>query len=277
MQRSVSWPINSSYFPNPDSYILGNIDMDYLIDVIGILSSVGRERVYERNCVATKFKFIELESNCLGAHYLDRMLMPLTTLYNLAVMNSTKILFNPEILEAEKLKNIICIVLGTNKHVIGGKDWWYTGCVCNKGVASRDDKKIRTRRYLQIKSVTDTGQVVRPTILPTVIGELVEQTMLFKIVVNNDVNFRFEQSFHVKKLCPGQDVVATFKNVIKNFGGVEDDFPAGVVHNDIDAGVVQDLGIKFENIVIKEKYGDNGSTSKHIKENAAESTPVKGA
>ncbi|KAL5082239.1 hypothetical protein RYX36_010660, partial [Vicia faba] len=54
--------------------ILGNIDMDYLIvvylmthyfvpDVIGILSSVGRERVYERIRVATKFKVIELESN----------------------------------------------------------------------------------------------------------------------------------------------------------------------------------------------------------------------
>ncbi|CAI8620001.1 unnamed protein product [Vicia faba] len=43
--------------------ILGNIDMDYLIDVIGILSSVGRKRVYKRNRVATKFKVIELESN----------------------------------------------------------------------------------------------------------------------------------------------------------------------------------------------------------------------
>ncbi|KAL5057489.1 hypothetical protein RYX36_029093, partial [Vicia faba] len=32
-------------------------------DVIGILSSVGLERVYERNLVATKFKVIELESN----------------------------------------------------------------------------------------------------------------------------------------------------------------------------------------------------------------------
>ncbi|CAI8607822.1 unnamed protein product [Vicia faba] len=45
------------------TYIFGKIDMDYLIDVISILSSVGRERVYERNRVATKFKFIELESN----------------------------------------------------------------------------------------------------------------------------------------------------------------------------------------------------------------------
>ncbi|KAL5055111.1 hypothetical protein RYX36_035793 [Vicia faba] len=46
------------------TYILGNIDVDYLIDnVIGILSSVGREMVYERNRVVIKFKVIELESN----------------------------------------------------------------------------------------------------------------------------------------------------------------------------------------------------------------------
>ncbi|KAL5079380.1 hypothetical protein RYX36_007801, partial [Vicia faba] len=32
-------------------------------DVIGILSFVGRERVYEKNRVATEFKVIELECN----------------------------------------------------------------------------------------------------------------------------------------------------------------------------------------------------------------------
>ena len=35
----------------------------FLIDVVGILAGVGRERVYERNRVATKYKVIELESN----------------------------------------------------------------------------------------------------------------------------------------------------------------------------------------------------------------------
>ncbi|KAL5079379.1 hypothetical protein RYX36_007800 [Vicia faba] len=164
-------------------------------------------------------------------------------------MNSTELLFNPEIpeennlevrdnidsptqpfsymkdasemsLEEEFLKlaqwktieelkdcqdNIVCIMLGTIKHVIGGNVWWYAA----------DE----------------------PTILPTVIGELVEQTMLFKIVVNKDVNSGFEQSFGVKKLCPEQDIV--------NSGGVEDDLAGGVVYNDIDAIVVQDLGSKF--------------------------------
>ncbi|KAL5069753.1 hypothetical protein RYX36_020640, partial [Vicia faba] len=33
--------------------------------VVVILSGVGRERVYKRNGVTTKFKVIELQSNCM--------------------------------------------------------------------------------------------------------------------------------------------------------------------------------------------------------------------
>ncbi|CAI8593417.1 unnamed protein product [Vicia faba] len=103
-----------------------------------------------------------------------------------------------------------------------------------------------------------------PTVLPIVIGELVEQTMLFKIFVNNDMNSEFEQSFRVKNCV-----------LTKNSGGVEDDLVVGVVHNDIYVVVVQDLGSKFENIVAEEKCGDNSSSSKLIEENVAESIPVK--
>ncbi|KAL5076239.1 hypothetical protein RYX36_015223 [Vicia faba] len=111
--------------------ILGNIDMNYLIDVIGILSSVGREKVYERNRVATKFKVIELESNGIKLEYtlfglyvnaLDAFLQSgcngnvvvvaqylKVKLYNGKVqlqnaINSTKLLFNLEIHKAENLK-----------------------------------------------------------------------------------------------------------------------------------------------------------------------------
>ncbi|KAL5096315.1 hypothetical protein RYX36_000642, partial [Vicia faba] len=222
--------------------ILGNIDMDYLIDVIGILSSVDRERVYERNRVYTKFKVIELESNgiklecTLFGSYVDALDAFLQSgcngnvvlvaqylkekLYNGKVqlqnaLKSTKLSFNPEILEADNLKNIVCIVLGIIKHVIGGNDWWYAACVCNKGV------------------VTDSKRIFFP---------------------------KCEK--HVWTIVP-------------NSGGFEDDLDVGVVHNDIDAAVVRDLGNKFENVVAEEKYGDNGSTSKFIEENAAESTLVK--
>ncbi|KAL5076052.1 hypothetical protein RYX36_015036 [Vicia faba] len=114
-----------------------------------------------------------------------------------------------------------------------------------------------------------------PTIFPGVIGELVEQIMLFKIVVNNDVNSGFEQSFCVKKLCSDQDIMAKFKKFVQNSGGVKDDLVAGVVHNEVYVVVVQDLDSKFNNIVAEEKYGDNGSASKLIEEDVAESTPVK--
>ncbi|KAL5064205.1 hypothetical protein RYX36_025942, partial [Vicia faba] len=347
--------------------------------VIGILSSAGHERVYERNCVATKFKVIEIKLECMifGPYVkaLDAFLQSgcngnvvviaqylKVKFYNGKVqlqnaMNSTKLLFNPELPEADNLKvrdnigsptqpssymndaskmslevefmnsgqqktieelkdfqdNIFYIVLGTIKHVIGGNYWWYAACVCNKGVVT-DSKRIfftkcekhvwtivpRYRIKIRVIDETDSSIFVvfdrdcylltkkicadlidqmdradESTIFPTIIGELVEQTMLFKIVVNNDMNYGFEQSFCVKKLCSDQDIMAKFKNVVQNFGGVEDYLTVGVVHNEVDFVVVQDLGSKFDNIVTEEKCGDNGSASKLIEEDATESTPVK--
>ncbi|KAL5064204.1 hypothetical protein RYX36_025941 [Vicia faba] len=69
--------------------------------------------------------------------------------------------------------------------------------------------------------------------------------------------------------------IEELKDCQDNSGGVEDDLAAGVVHNEVDAVVVQDMGKKFDNIAAEEKYGDNGSMSKLIEEDVAESTPVK--
>ncbi|XP_058726410.1 uncharacterized protein LOC131597751 [Vicia villosa] len=111
--------------------IVGKIDMDYLIDVVAIVSSVGRERVYERNRVTTRFKVIELEANgmkldcTLFGTYVDALDAFLqigytgkvvvlaeylkVKMYNGKVqlqnaMNCTNLMFNPEIPEANTLK-----------------------------------------------------------------------------------------------------------------------------------------------------------------------------
>ncbi|XP_058731997.1 uncharacterized protein LOC131603620 [Vicia villosa] len=290
--------------------IVGKIDMDYLIDVVGILASVGRERVYERNRVTTKYKVIELESNgmklecTLFGPYVAELDAYLQSgnpenvvvlaqylkvkMYNGKIqlqnaMNCTKLMFNPEIPEAnsfklndnigsptqpfsymkdssnlsleeeflnlsqrktiEELKDcqneMVCVVLGTIKHVIGGNDWWYAAHACNRGVVA-DSKRLfcpkcnkhvwtivpRYRVKLRVIDETDSATFVlfdrdcclltnktcsdlieemdrelEPPIVPKVIGDLVEQTFLFKIDVKNDVNSNFEQSFRVKKVC----------------------------------------------------------------------------
>ncbi|KAL5067893.1 hypothetical protein RYX36_018780, partial [Vicia faba] len=45
----------------------------------------------------------------------------------------------------EELKDcqddMVCVVLGTIKHVIDGNDWWYVACVYNKGVIA-DSKRF---------------------------------------------------------------------------------------------------------------------------------------
>ncbi|CAI8603500.1 unnamed protein product [Vicia faba] len=157
-------PYSIIYFPE----IVGKIDMDYLIDVVGILAGVGRERVYERNRVTTKYKVIELESNSMK---LESTLFGLLFNPNISKANSFKLNDNigsptqpfsymkdssdlslkEEFLNLcqcktiEELKesqnDMVCMVLGTIKHVIGGNDWWYVTCVCGKGVVA-DSKRF---------------------------------------------------------------------------------------------------------------------------------------
>ncbi|KAL5070076.1 hypothetical protein RYX36_020963 [Vicia faba] len=180
-------------------------------------------------------------------------------------MNSTKLLFNPKILEADNLKV---------RDNIGSPTQPFS-YMKDASEMSLEEEFLKLSQRKTIEELKYCQDADEPTILPTVIGELVEQTMLFKIFVNNNVNFGFEQSFCVKKLCLDQDILAKFKNDVQNSGGVEDDLATSVIHNDINVVVVQDLGSKFENIVTEEKYGDNGSLSKLIEENVTEITSVK--
>ncbi|XP_058746876.1 uncharacterized protein LOC131619844 [Vicia villosa] len=321
-----------------------------VLDVVGILASVGRERVYEKNRVTTKYKVIELESNgmklectlfgpcvaelnaylqsgypgnvvVLAQYFKVKMYNGKIQLQN--AMNCTKLMFNPEIPEAnsfklndnigsptqpfsymkdssdlsleeeflnlsqrktiEELKDcqneMVCVVLGTIKHVIGGNDWRYAAHACNRGVVA-DSKRLscpkcnkhvwtivtRYRVKLRVIDETDSATFVlfdhdcclltnktcfdlieeinpelEPPIVPKVIGDLVEQTFIFKIDVKNDVNSSFEQSFRVKKVCADKDIVTKFKSVVKNSASFEDDLADGVVQSEMASMVVQDL------------------------------------
>ncbi|CAI8597781.1 unnamed protein product [Vicia faba] len=201
--------------------------MDYLIDVIGILSSVGREKVYERNRVATKFKVIELESNGIKLEY---------TLFGLYVNAldaflqsgcNGNVVVVAQYLKVKLIVKIILFVL-YSKRIFCPKCEKYVWTIVPSYrikfrvidetdfvtfvVFYRDCYLLTKKICVDLIDQMDCDD--EPTILPTVIGELVEQIMLFKIVLNNDVNSGFEQSFCVKKLCPDQEIVAKFKNVV---------------------------------------------------------------
>ncbi|XP_058727020.1 uncharacterized protein LOC131598436 [Vicia villosa] len=196
-------------------------------------------------------------------------------------MNCTKLLFNPEIPKAnsfklnymkdssdlsleeeflnlsqckiiEELKDcqneMVCVVLGIIKHVIGGNDWWYAAWVCNKGllqipkgcstltVISMYRVKFRVIDendfatfvlfdrdccLLTKKTCPDLFKEMHhelePTSVPRVIGDLVKQTIPFKIYVKNDVNSTFDHSFRDRKACAEKDIVTKFKSVVKEF------------------------------------------------------------
>ncbi|XP_027192334.1 replication factor A protein 1-like [Cicer arietinum] len=335
-----------------------NVDMDYLIDVMGILVGVGQDRVYERNGVTTKFKVIELESDgiriecALFGSYVDELDAYLQSGYNQNVvvlaqflkvkmfngksqlqnaMNCTKLLFNPEIPESvsfklkhshnfdsptqplthkkdtshlsleeeflslfqrmtiEELKDcqndMVCVVFGTVKHILGEGDWWYGACVCNKGVVieskrffcSKCKKYVWTivpRYRIKVRVVDDTDSATfvifdhdgisltnksclnllhemdqdpQSDTVPKEIGDLVEKQFLFKIEAKNDVNSNFEKSFRVKKLCGDLDIIKKFKYV------AVEKVDAGL-DNDIEGGVTNDLNNKFEEEATDDKY-----------------------
>ncbi|XP_058727856.1 uncharacterized protein LOC131599564 [Vicia villosa] len=208
---------------------------------------------------------------------------------------------------------MVCVVLGTINHVVGGNDWWYAACVCNKGVIA-DSKRFfcpkcnkhiwtivpRYRIRLRVIDETDSATFVlfdrdcysltrktcldlieemdnelEPTIVPRIISGFVEQTMLFKIEVKNDDNSGFEKSFRVKKVCADKEIVNKFKSVMKNSTGIEDDSAVGVDQRSMDVGVVQDLNSKFQNAIADDMCEDTSSVSKPIGCDAAECSPVK--
>ncbi|XP_004500577.1 uncharacterized protein [Cicer arietinum] len=131
----------------------------------------------------------------------------------------------------EELKDcqndMVCVVFGTFKHILGEGDWWNGACVCNKGVV------IESKRYrIKVRVVDDTDSATfvifdhdgisltnksclnlfhemdqdpQSDTVPKEIGDLVEKQLLFKIEVDvgldndieggvmNDLNNKFEE------------------------------------------------------------------------------------
>ncbi|KAL5062574.1 hypothetical protein RYX36_024311 [Vicia faba] len=184
--------------------------------------------------------------------------------------------------------NIVCIVLGTMKHVISGNNWWYAACVYNKGVVT-DSKGFSA---LSAKSMF--GQLCQGTIKHVIGGNdwwYVACVYNKGVITDSKRIFCTKCEKHVWTIVPryriklrvidetDSTIFVVFDRdcyLLKkmyadlidqmdcNSGGVKDDLAVGVVYNDIDSVVVQDLGNKFDNIAAEEKCGDNGSESKLI-------------
>ncbi|XP_027191019.2 uncharacterized protein [Cicer arietinum] len=189
----------------------------------------------------------------------------------------------------EELKDcqndMVCVVFGTVKHILGEGDWWYGACVCNKGVVieskrffcSKCKKYVWTivpRYRIKVRVVDDTDSATfvifdhdgisltnksclnllhemdqdpQSDTVPKEIGDLVEKQFLFKIEAKNDVNSNFEKSFRVKKLCGDLDIIKKFKYV------AVEKVDAGL-DNDIEGGVTNDLNNKFAEEATDDKY-----------------------
>ncbi|XP_073220419.1 uncharacterized protein [Cicer arietinum] len=117
----------------------------------------------------------------------------------------------------EELKDcqndMVCVVFGTVKHILGEGDWWYGACVCNKGVVIESKGyRIKVRVVDDIDSATfvifdhdgisltnksclnllhEMDQDPQSDTVLKEIGDLVEKQLLFKIEAKNDVNSNF--------------------------------------------------------------------------------------
>ncbi|KAL6521484.1 hypothetical protein OROGR_018053 [Orobanche gracilis] len=156
-------PLSEIMFNDPDS--------SYLIDIIGILTGTSGEQEFEKDGKVQKRVTIELDQDGVRlecAFFGDYVGLILGQLASGDMTNSvvvvpyakikpfrgrpsvqnvcgaTRILFNPDVEEAEPLRardlteKLTCVVLATIKFIPEWNPWWYPACKCNKKVIPAD-------------------------------------------------------------------------------------------------------------------------------------------
>ncbi|KAL5080805.1 hypothetical protein RYX36_009226 [Vicia faba] len=143
--------------------------------------------------------------------------------------------------------NMICVVLGTIKHIIHGNDWWYIACVCNKGVV------VDSKRFFCPKCNKHIWTIVlRYRVKLRVIDETNSATFVL-----------FDRYCYLLTKITCSDLIA---EIDRNSVDVDDDLTAGVVQSYMIVGVIQDL-----NSVVKNFAGvDEILTGAHVQKVGAE-------
>ncbi|KAL6534867.1 hypothetical protein OROGR_013542 [Orobanche gracilis] len=218
-------PLSEIMFNDPDS--------SYLIDIIGILTGSSGEQEFEKDGKVQKRVTIELDQDGVRLEcvffgdYVGLILDQLASgdMTNAVVVvqyakikpfrgrpsvqnvyGATRILFNPDVEEAEPLRARFFELNDPATQVLSQLQDSGRVSITQKFLNQTDQKSIE-----QIKDLTEdpTEYPVPPEVLA-----LIDKTFLFKIEVNNSSNSKFEPSYRVKKICSDEDVITQFKSTL---------------------------------------------------------------
>ncbi|KAL5071147.1 hypothetical protein RYX36_022034 [Vicia faba] len=178
---------------------------------------------------------------------------------------------------------MVCVMLGTVKHVIGGNDWWYHVKLrvideTNSSIFILFDRDC----YLLTKMtcldlIAEIDGEAEPGIMPKVIGGFVDQTFLFKIDVKSDDSIEVEVDLNagIVQIDMAAGVIQDLNSVVKTSVGVDDNLSNNPVQSKLANGVGWDLSIKFDNVGAEDKSEGNCAVPTDIEPDSADCTSIK--
>nr|XP_029152962.1 uncharacterized protein LOC112791055 isoform X2 [Arachis hypogaea] len=253
-------------------------DYDFLVDVIGLLTSVGEEKEYAREGKIVKMIALELTSKdltvrcALFGDYVNQVNHFLASGYveqpvvviQLAkvkffrgqvglqnVMYATQMLFNPDIPEVVEFRQSMI-----EQGVSGTQPLF----IANEGkVLSLEDDFMRLTRKCSIEELQDNNQVICRDTYPPIFQGLIGKKLLLKVDTKGVPHDTFYGTFRVTRICDDSTIIAMFE--LPNYDADDESSPKKEhdLHKSVPAGKA-DVGIKKESsdsfIKIEKDAGD---------------------
>ncbi|KAL6548455.1 hypothetical protein OROGR_008876 [Orobanche gracilis] len=259
VKEITNTPITKSpySFKSLSEIMFNDPDSSYLIDIIGILTGSSGEQEFEKDGKVQKKVTIELDQDgvrlecAFFGDYVGLILGQLASgdMTNAVVVvqyakikpfrgrpsvqnvyGATRILFNPNVEEAEPLRarffelndpatqKITCVVLATIKFIPEWNPWWYPACKCNKKVIPADgmyfcENCVRhivtpSPRYkLQVRVMDHTESTT------FIIFDQEASTLLNKSCASF-VKSVTKDPTEYPKVCSDEDVITQFKSTL---------------------------------------------------------------
>ncbi|RYR49324.1 hypothetical protein Ahy_A07g035775 [Arachis hypogaea] len=229
-------------------------DYDFLVDVIGLLTSVGEEKEYTKEGNIVKMIVLELTSK----EYVDSVISVgfslsfnhLLSLFSVSffvirlqnVMYATQMLFNPDLPEVVEFRQSM-IEQGVN----GTQPLF----IANEGkVISLEDDFMHLTRKCTIEELQNNNEVdifclICGDTYPPIFQGLIGKKLLLKVDTKGIAHDKFYGTFRVRKICDDPTIISMFK--LPNYDADDESTPKKEpdLHKSVSYGK-GDIGIKKE-------------------------------
>ncbi|KAJ1407049.1 Nucleic acid-binding, OB-fold [Sesbania bispinosa] len=192
-------------------------------DMMGLLTVASSEKMSERSGHMTRFIILELTDGSYLARESEELPVVVVQYARVKaykgvvsiqnVMNTTTIMWNPDIPEAIEFKRSLAelgfeteaaegnfIVIATVAAILGDDAWWYSACSCMKAVNEEDG--VFFCPDPEFGEIPDEFQV------------LVGKEMLFKVDKGPEYAFRFDDTFRMRRICVDPEIMKMFKDSV---------------------------------------------------------------